>query len=81
MGPLAEGRGHRHHGRAGAARLDAGQRAAGDDLCRTAGPLGRRNGLAAAGRDSRCCCICPACAVGEGGRAGEAIIASSLQPA
>ena len=45
---LAEGPRHRHHGRADAARLDAGKRAAGDHLCRAAGPLGRRSALAAA---------------------------------
>ena len=50
---LAEGHRHRHHGRADAARLDAGKRAAGDDLRGAAGPLGRRERLAAGRTDGR----------------------------
>ncbi len=47
VGPLAERPRHRHHGRADAARLDAGKRAADHLLRRAAGPLGRRSPVAA----------------------------------
>ena len=48
VGPLAEGRGQWRHGRADAARLDAGQRAADDVLQAPPRPLGGRNVLAVA---------------------------------
>ena len=51
VGSLAEGHRHRHHGRAGAARLDAGERAAGHHLSGAARPLDRR-GIVAAGRSA-----------------------------
>ena len=50
VGPLAQGRGHRRHGRADAARLDAGVRAAGALDGRGAGALGRRGRVAVAAR-------------------------------
>ncbi len=46
VGPVAEGRGHRHHGRARLSRLDGGLHAAGELPRRAAGPLGRRAFLA-----------------------------------
>ena len=42
MGPVAARRRHRHHGRAAAARLDAGERPAAALLRRAPGPLGGR---------------------------------------
>ncbi len=46
VGPLAEGRGQRDHGRAEPAHLDAGDRAALHHVRGAAGPLGRRARLA-----------------------------------
>ena len=48
VGPVAARRRHRHHGRAAAARLDAGERGAAALLRRAAGPLGRGGGVALA---------------------------------